>query len=360
MTGKSSQKAGNNAQQIQVETFVVGINEKRVREIVDEKLVLALNDFTAEAASIARGRSEKFGSKLIGKMVKESALSAFADPSFQILLVEAQKRAASTEREHDYDLLAELMLHRFKKGAHRSVRAGISRAVEIVDQVSDEALLGLTVLHAVSNFVPITGKIDIGLKTLDGLFGKLLDGNLPTGAEWLDHLDILDSVRISSLGGTKLLEDYWYEMFDGCVKNGMPKDSEALSEAKKLLKDSKLDQTILIASSASEDYFKLDVRDKSAISRLQAMTNPKDGKTSHTRPLTNKEMEALTKIYDLYDGSSIPKEEFVHKIDEHQNLQQLREWWNLLKDQSIQITSVGRVLASSNAQRLDNTLPPLD
>jgi len=36
------------------------------------------------------------------------ALEAFADPSFQILLVEAQKATVSTERSADYDLLSEL------------------------------------------------------------------------------------------------------------------------------------------------------------------------------------------------------------------------------------------------------------
>ncbi len=60
---------------------------------------------------------------------------------FQLLLVEAQKAAASTERVADYDLLSELLIHRFEKGENRVMRAGISRAVEIVDKISDDAML---------------------------------------------------------------------------------------------------------------------------------------------------------------------------------------------------------------------------
>ena len=181
MAGK--QKAGDNSLQVQAETVVVGIDEKRVREIVDEKLQISLQDFSNEANQTAMQRNGEFGKRLINRMVDEDALQAFADPAFQLLLIEAQKRAASTEREPDYDLLSELMLHRFKKGANRNVRAGISRAVEIVDQISDEALLGLTIFHATTYFLPVSGNIKQGLDVLDGLFGRLVYDVLPTDGE---------------------------------------------------------------------------------------------------------------------------------------------------------------------------------
>ena len=41
-----------------------------------------------------------------------------------------------------------------KKGDDRNIRAGISHAVRIVDEISDEALLGLTVFYIVSNYLP--------------------------------------------------------------------------------------------------------------------------------------------------------------------------------------------------------------
>lgn len=354
MADKQKQSAGDNSQLFQAETVVIGIDEKRVREIVSEKLDIALQEFTVEATVLAKQRSDKFNQALIKRMVKENALSAFSDPSFQILLIEAQKRAASTEREPDYDLLSELMFHRFKKGSNRNIRAGISRAVEIVEQISDEALLGITVFHSVTYFVPATGDMAKGLEILDSLFGKIIYGTLPVGSEWLDHLDILDAVRISSLGGMKLLEDYWYEQFDGYVKNGIEEGSEKHNDAKKLLKDAGLGENSLVKNSFDEKYIKLQVLNKEKISDL-SITN-----ILKSRPISADEKNALERVYDLYDGNKMPLTDFIIEIEKFPNLKKLREWWNQLNTQVIQITSVGKVLAHSNAQRVDSTLPSLD
>ena len=355
MTDKQTQKAGNNSRLIQVETVIVGVDEKRVREVIDEKLNIALQNFTSEAANEAKNRAEKFNKSLIQRMVQENALTAFSDPSFQILLIEAQKRAASTEREPDYNLLSELMVHRFKKGSNRIVRAGISRAVEIVDQISSEALLGITVFHSASYFAPIASDMAQGLKILDDLFGKIIYDVLPTNTEWLDHLDVLDAVRITSFGNTKLFEDYWGERFNEYLKKGIEENSEKHNEAKLILKDSKLGENCLVKDVFNEKYLKLNVLDKNQISQL-VITNS----LKQSRPLTIDEKSALEKVYDLYDGTKMSREDFIKVIDGYPNIKKLREWWNTLNHQSIQITSVGRVLAHSNAQRVDKSLPPLN
>lgn len=352
MADKQKQKAGNNSQLIQAGVVNFGIDEKRVREIVEEKLTITLGNFTNEAAATAKERNGKFENSLIKKMVQESALEAFSDPSFQILLVEAQKRAASTEREQDYDLLSELMFHRFQKGSNRVARAGISRAVEIIDQISDESLLAITVFHSLTYFSPGPGNISQGLKVLDDLFGKVIYNTLPTNDEWLDHLDILDVVRISSYGGMKLLENFWYEHFDGYLKNGIEEESEKYKEAKKILIKVGLNQNCLVRNTFNEKYFKLPVLNKLTISKLAGFS----GRPS----ITDDEKFALENIYDLYDGNKMSKEDFIKVIEGYPNLKKLREWWNGLSKQNIKITSVGRVLAHSNAQRVDKSLPALD
>jgi len=354
MPDKQIQKAGDNSQMVQAQTVILGLDEKRVREILEEQLPIALRDFTAEANTIANFRSKKFNISLLRRMVQESALTAFSDPSFQILLTEAQKRAASTEREQDYDLLSELMVHRFKKGSNRMIRAGISRAVEIVDQISDDALLGITVFHSVSYFIPVSGDMAVGLKVLDDLFNKVIYDTLPTNNNWLDHLDILDAVRISSFGGMKLLEDYWYEQFDGYLKNGIEENSEKHNEAKEILTKAGLGHNSLVKNTSNEKYVKLSVLNKTRILNLSITSG------SRSRSITEDEKSALEKVYDMYDGTKMSKEDFIKEIEKYSNLKKLREWWNTLKEQSIQITSVGRVLAHSNAQRIDRSLPPLD
>lgn len=354
MVNKQTQKGGSNSKLIQAKVLNIGINEKRVREIVEEKLIIALKDFTTEANIIANERNKKFNKSLIKRMVEKSALTAFSDPSFQILLIEAQKRAASTERDQDYDLLSELMLHRFEKGSNRIVRAGISRAVEIVDQISDEALLGITVFHSVSYFTPVSGDMVKGLKVLDDLFSKVIYNTLPINNNWLDHLDILDAVRISSFGGMKLLEDYWYEIFDGYLKNGIEENSEKHNEAIKILTEVGLDKNCLVKNKFNEKYIKIPVVHKNMISQLSTIN------TSGKHSINDEKKSAIDKVYDLYDGNKMSKEDFIKEIEKHPNLKKLREWWNTLKEQNIQITSVGRVLAHSNAQRIDKSLPPLD
>lgn len=356
MPDKQVQKAGDNSTQIQAGTVYVGIDEKRVREIIEEKLTIALRDFTTEANITANQRSKKFNESLIKRMVQESALTAFSDPSFQILLIEAQKRAASTEREQDYDLLSELMVHRFQKDSNRIIRAGISRAVEIVDQISDEALLAITVFHSVSYFIPASGNMVNGMETLDGLFGKVIYGILPKDNKWLDHLDILDAVRISSFGfgSTKRIEDYWYERFDGYLRSGIEKESEKYNEAKETLAAAGLNENHLVKNNLNEKYVKLEVLNKAMIAKLSMKS------ASGNRPITEDERIALEKVYGLYDGNKMSKEDFINEIEKYPNLKKLREWWNTLEEQAIQITSVGQVLAHSNAQRIDRNLPKLD
>ena len=104
MANRQTAKAGDNSVQLQANTIVVGLNESRVREIVDERLQIALKDFSVEADKTATQRSGLFNEKLIYRMATENLLPAFADPSFQLLLIEAQKHAASTERKLDYEL----------------------------------------------------------------------------------------------------------------------------------------------------------------------------------------------------------------------------------------------------------------
>lgn len=188
-------------------------------------------EYSQEALIVANSRVAEFENRLLPKMeAVDGALEGTQDPSFQLLLVEAQKTAASTERPADYDLLSELLIHRFQKGENRITRAGISRAVEIVDKISDDALLGLTVFHSVSNFFPASGNILQGLDTLDRLFGKIFYGELPTGTEWLDHLDILDAVRINSYGGLKI-KQYYPEMLNGYIDVGIEKNSESYTKS---------------------------------------------------------------------------------------------------------------------------------
>ena len=368
MASKQIQEAGDNSQQLQANSMIVniGIDEKRAREIYEEMNLQLKKEYTQEALDIAKSRVTEFENRLLPKMeAVDGALEAFADPSFQLLLVEAQKSAASTERPADYDLLSELLIHRFQRGDNRVTRAGISRAVEIVDKISDDALLGLTVFHSVNYFFPTNGVIQQGLVTLNDLFGKLFYNNLPVGTEWLDHLDILDAIRVSNFGGIKKIEQYYPEMLGGYVDVGIEKNSEDFQKAIELLNNNGLPQNILIEHELNTDYVRINMPNKDHIDSLslhrQIFNNGQ--LPIITTPLTDEQKSALISIYDMYNKDANIRQQnvkrFMEEWNKQPNLNKLREWWDSINT-GLQLTSVGKVLAHSNAQRCDKNLPPLD
>ncbi len=368
MIAKHNQKGGNDSTNIQAEnmTITLGIDEKRAREIYHEMNLQVRKDYSLEALDIANKRITEFENKLMPKMEEvDGALEAFTDPSFQLLLVEAQKTAASTERPADYELLSELLIHRFKKGANRFTRAGISRAVEIVDEIDDDALLGLTVLHAVSNFMPVSGDIHNGLNVLNNLFGKLFYEKLPVGRDWLDHLDILDAVRLSTFGNLKKIQEYYPEQLTGYVDVGIEKNSENYDSVMEILNNNNIPQDILITHIFNANFVRLNIPHKNKISSILLQQQIFDGIKIKTVsiPLSSEQINALNSIYELYKQDNNIKQEniklFMEEWDKNTNLKILKDWWDNL-DVLIQITSVGKVLAHSNAQRCDKSLPPLN
>src|SRR5690554_3953823 len=96
---KQSQKGGDSSTNMQAQQMFVqvGIDEKRAREVFQEMNSQLRKEFTQEALQIANTRVSEFENSLMSKMDKvEGALEAFSDPSFQLLLLDAQKTAAST------------------------------------------------------------------------------------------------------------------------------------------------------------------------------------------------------------------------------------------------------------------------
>ncbi len=365
---KKVQKGGKDSQLMQADkmTVHIGIDEKRAREIYQEMNLQLRKDYSQEALDIANSRVTEFENSLMPKMEEvEGALEAFADPSFQLLLVEAQKTAAATERPADYDLLSELLIHRFQKGGNRISRAGISRAVEIVDKISDDSLLGLTVSHAVSTFFPVSGDIYQGLDVLNDLFGKLFYGTLPVGNGWLDHLDILDAARLSSFGNLKTVQQYYPERLAGYIDVGIEKESENFNKAVEILNNSNLPQNLLTNHPFSENFVRINVPNKQQISslNLQHQVTHNGNTMLIPVPLTEEQVNAINSVYDLYKQDGTMKNEnikkFMEEWDKRPHLKILREWWDNIGT-SFQITSVGKVLAHSNAQRCDKKLPPLD
>lgn len=365
---KKIQKGGKDSQQLQADkmTVHIGINEKRAREIYQEMRSQSIKEYSQEAFNIANIRVAEFEKRLMPKMDKvNGALEVFADPSFQLLLVEAQKTAASTERSVDYDLLSELLIHRFQKGEDRNAKAAISRAVEIVDKISDDALLGLTVSHAIGSFSPVSGDIYEGLNILDELFGKIIYGKLPVGNDWIDHLEILNTVRLIPFSSLSSIQGIYTEMLPGYIEVGIEKDSVNHREAVKILESNKLPLNTLVDHVFNNGFFRINISKKNRISSLKIQQQKyHDGSMIVEQiALSEEQVSAINSIFDLYKQDKKIKQEniksFMEEWDKRPNLRILREWWDKIGF-SFQITSVGKILAHSNAQRCDKNLPSLD
>lgn len=368
---RQSQKAGNSSQQIQAETinyynyYNNGIDEKRAREICAEMYAAARREFTADAYACANERVQKFEDSLLPKMQQiEGAFNAFADPSFQLLLTRTQKTAAATEREADYDMLSELLICRITKGQARKNRAGISRAVEIIDQIDDDALCALTVVHAVKSLVPTSNSCKAGIKELADLFDKLIYMELPVGTGWIDHLDILDAVRIAYASSFKKMEYYYSTLLSGYSAVGINIGSENHKRATALLTEAGLDTSMLIQNELLDNYVRLPVVEKYAIKDLQIPRNvSSEGSGVAQHSLVNEsEISALEAVWDLYDTDKNMKKKavsmFMKEWDSYPSLKRLHAWWDALP-LTFDITHVGTVLAHTNARRCDKSLPEL-
>jgi len=360
-----TQKAGHNSKQIQAETYIaVGIDEKRVREIFDEMFAIERRNLTVEAGVVAEARVAEFENRLLPKMIAADALKAFGDPGFQILLRKAQIAAAATERPNDYELLSELLIHRFQKGDNRNTRAGITRAVEIIDQINDAALLGLTVFHSVSIFIPETGDIFQGLDVLNDLFAKLIYDTLPTGNEWIDHLDILDAIRISPIGKLKKFIEYYPSRLENYINPGIDMSSDNYIKAKEILAKVGFPQGTLFPHVLNPGYARLNISKARIEDPVLYNVKIQNDQAIQIKYSPAKEQkEALYTIYDLYNNDDKIKHNIINKlmeeIEKRKYLKLVKDWWDNIVN-GFEITSVGRVLAHTNAQRCDKNLPPLN
>ena len=359
---RQSQSAGDNSQQFQLGnvtnlTIVNGISEQRAREIFQEMNQQTIAKYTQDAREEAFRRIGILENQVMKRAQEvNGVLEAFSDPAFQILLAEAQKRAAATERQNDYDLLGELLVAHVQKGAQRTQRAGINRAIEIVGDIDTQALCALTVAHALTNYAPITGEINRGLDVLDDMFTRLIDDVLPSGDSWLDHLDVLGAMRLSSIGNMKKFKEYYPTHLDGYSVAGIKKDSDDYQKAVDILSKVNISSSILIDNECLDGYVRLCLSGKHSISSLVF----KRGAVSVN--LTPEQTESIHQVWNMYSKDTVAintaKNNFMQLLSTFDTLNTVQNWWDNIPG-AFHITQVGRVLAHTNAKRCDPKIPDL-
>lgn len=359
MESKQIQKAGENSQQYQAGTIIInqGVTEERVRAVFSEMIPTALQAYTSDAYAVANQRIGKLEDNVWPKLDKvDGLLQAFADPAFQIILRKAQQAAAATDREDDYALLSELLVCHVQKGSDRKNRAGINQAIEIVDQIDNDALCALTVAHAVTYYIPISGDCMQGLQVLDSLFCQLIYQELPDGTAWLDHLDVLGAIRVSMVGSMSSFSEYYTPRLNGYACTGIRADSNEYKKAVEILENVQVNSNFLVPNECLDGYMRLKIRNDSAIDDLALDLG------SARTPLTDNQKNAIKQVWKLYEKDTNLQQQatsnFMRLWDGFESLHKARLWWESVPS-AFQITRVGQVLAHTNAKRCCPKIPDL-
>lgn len=367
---KQIQKAGDNSQQIQAGVVHIyqGITEQRAHEICLQTAKKVIEENTTGALEIANQRLNAFEGVLIPRIQKiEADFNSFSDPAFQILLKKAQLTAACTERNDDYKILSELLVHRVKNKSNIKKKAIITKAVEILDQIDDDSLLALSVFLTMDSFIPTSGSISKGLKVISDFYEKFDLDMLPNGYDWIDNLSILGALTVSRIEKLRKFEDYFSDTLSGYVCAGIKKDSDDYAKAKEILAEGGIKIDFLVDHELVEGYVRLPLTKKAGMNHflfpVPFECNGTEIKIAMEVPLNDKQKDAIGRVFDMYSKNSdtifLAKSKFIEMLNSYPSINKAMKWWSSIQP-AISLTSVGRVIGHANAKSIDPSLPDLD
>jgi hypothetical protein len=347
MTSEQTQKAGPGSRQIQVAgdyVVVEGLTEERAVAIAREQAQIAIAEYTKEAEGVARERIESFVEEIIRELTELGSLDVLADPAFQILLRKAELEAAVTPDRADYEMLAKLLGERAKEPS-KPMHLAITRAVQVIEYLDQQALTGLTSIFYFT-ILPASPDPLEAMEALDNLAAKLVSGPLPTGNGWLSRLDVLDCIHYEpSIGSTRSWDMTLMQSMPGYISQGiLPEDVEGIS-------------TRLLALGPSlpaliVPHVFLPNRWRVNTSKAERLIESMSGTFQ-----ASDDLEEFKKIIedarvDQIDNDAIAAM-IAHVETNLPNLQSARTWWGQVQG-LVQLTPVGVAVSYSNARRFDS------
>ena len=349
MADRQQQKAGSDSTQYQVSGDLhlhQGISEERATEIVRAQLEVALSDFHVEAVEVGRDRIEKFDKGLVEELNRNALLSAFADPAFVVLIRKAQLTAASTDRTEDYEVLVRLLNERASTPSKR-ISLAVDKAVQIVHELDDSAICGLTASWIVISVKPEAGLTKHGLDLLENISESVIAGcgPLPEGNSWLSDLDVADCLRSSRLGIGRM-KPYEQILTESIPTSGTAGfNEEARPGVESLLAQLEVDATSIIKPHPLlTDKLHLAVSSEGAL-RDQLFAAGKLGSSQRISVLD--ELVGKSALGTSH-ASTAPALRAL--LDQRPALRDLCSWWDALNG-TVDLTPVGNALAYSNAKR---------
>lgn len=353
---KQDQRAGENSTQIQAGTInnnyysITGVSEATARDICRHEYQVAMQNWTEQASMIVEQRVAKLEDKIMPKMIAfDNELKMFADPAFQILLRKAQISAASTDKDADYEMLSDLLLHRIQQDNNRERNLGITKAIEIVDQIDEIALAALSIVHVISMLIPIAPNVDLALQYLNDTYGKLLNGHsLPLGEEWMEHLDILSAIRMNAkgIGAFNKMESFIPKVMDKFFVTGLPSDSQELQTIISDFNKNGIPTNVIIENPLVKGNMMLstyiyDIDNLLFSANFSGQTVTFKPNENQIRTIKN----AIEKFKSL-ENNDKPASIFWQKWNSYVNLYHVKEWFNQLP-LLFNITSIGKALVAA-------------
>lgn len=255
-----------------------------------------------------------------------------------------------------------LLIYRAEHPNDKDITAAVKKAISEVDNISEDALNALTIAFSITSFMPTSGFIEDGLSTIDTLFSKLLEKiTLPSGTDWVDNLETVNAIRVNQFGHLKTYEEIAQTNFSGYFVLGIKKDSEDFKKARDFLKTSNIPTGIMINNTLCDGYARIAIPSFDKLDG-SGLVNPK---TSQLNKFTPKQIESLKNIIALYIKSDEDYDKMKNNFNDlllsYKNIASVKEWWDRIAktDISFGITSIGRVLANTNARRIESSLPEL-
>lgn len=341
------QQGGDGAFQIQCIIHNNGIDEKRARELVKE-----------EQQRLEK-RVRKWLSLAGKKLLRENLLEALSDPAFLIEVENAKRTAASTDREWDYELLSELLLHRARDGENRYLRAGMAHAITVVDKIADEALCGITVSFLISSGVDPCLPVRDRLNWYKQLFEKICTSNLPENPGWLDHVNLLNIALCYTgvLARNDSFLDIFGKHFPECGALGVDTRSDKYREFLDMLHSCSIPEAFIVDNELLPGHV------------LVKQMPSADGQPvlydyQGNRMTLNEEQKNCLNhaVQTCYDQDEKTKKELIRKleqaINEHLYLQRVSAYHNRYGN-LFSLTMAGKVLAYANAKLLFPELPDI-
>ena len=337
----------------------VCITEDKARLICKQEFQQALQNWSFEAGILVEQRVRKLEDKVFPKMLDyDNKLSIFADPSFQLLIRKAQISAACSDREEDLDMLSELILHRVEQNNNRNHRLGITKAIEIVSDVEQTSLVGLSLVYAILRFSPLTFDIKKGLNVLDSLYANIINHTeLPKGNDWIQHLDILSALRINSVQTFNNSKKIACNMLKNYFTIGIDKSLPVYNTMLEDFSNAELPVNLFVADNPLRENH---VRWNTTldIDAIQLTLNSKN--IIIRQNLTDEQKKVLRKYCDMLtkDGSKdkTMQDTFWKLWQSYPNLKQVSEWWNSIP-LFFEITPIGIALANAYLHTRDAKLP---